>query len=147
MIDRKTEADIKTLKSFLELWAKFHSIYNDTISKGTITKEDEAKFLETKDLIRNKYEVLGNSLEFKYMPHSRLTDPVNDILSLNGILFMSEKHLKRLNDDWKDSYIFLNNILERLKSKKRRLEEFNPVRVYLKRFLERRINPSAHPRP
>ena len=80
---------------------------------------------------------MKNNLEFKYMPHARLTDPVNDILSLNTIRLMSEKNLKKLNDDWRDSYIFLNNILERLKNKKRRLEQFNPVSVYLKRFFER----------
>lgn len=137
MIDKKTESDIKAVKGFLEFWMKFHSIYNDTISRGTITKDDEAKFLETKGLIQTKYDSLKGGLEFKYMPHHRLTDPVSEILLLNGILFMSEKHLKKVNEDWRDSYIFLNNILERLKDKKRRLEEFNPMAVFLKRFFGR----------
>ncbi len=136
MIDKKVETDIKDLKSFLELWMKFHSIYNDTISKGTITKDDESKFLETKGLIFNKYDELKKSLEYRYMPHARLTDPVNDILSLDGVLFMSEKHLRKLNEDWRDSYVFLNNILERLKSRKRKIEEFNPIAVFFKRFLK-----------
>lgn len=137
MIDKKTEADIKALNGFLEYWVKFHSIHDDIIKKDIITKEEEAHFLETKTLIQQKYDSLKNSLEFKYMPHARLTDPVNDILGLNTIRFMSEKNLRKLNDDWRDSYIFLNNILERLKNKKRRLSTFNPVSVYLKRFFER----------
>ena len=137
MIDRKTEADIKAINSFLEFWVKFHSIYNAIISKELITKDDESKFLETKALIQNKYDALKNNLEFKYMPHTRYTDPVNDILALKGIRFIAEKNLKKLDADWKDSYIFLNNILERLKNTKRRLEAFNPVGVFLKRFFER----------
>lgn len=137
MIDKKTEYDIRSLNSFLEFWMKFHSFYNELKRKELITQEDERKFLETKGLIQTKYGVLKNGLEFKYMPHARLTDPVNDILSLNTIRFMSERNLKKLDDDWKDSYIFLNNILERLKNKKRRLEQFNPISVYLKRLLER----------
>src|SRR3989338_3137220 len=138
MIDKKTEADIRGLGSFLELWGKFHAIYSDIISKETIVKEDEAKFLETKGLIQGKYNPLKNNLDFKYMPQARFTDPVDDILALGRILNISEKNINRLNEDWKDSYIFLNNILERLKNKRRRLEGFSPVGVFIKRFFERR---------
>ena len=138
MIDKKTEADIKMMSDFLELWIKFHSIYKEMASKGIITKDDEMKFLETKEIIQKKYEAMKGRLEFKYMPYSRLTDPVSDILSLDRISFISERNLKKLNEDWRDSYIFSNNILERLKSKKRRIGEFNPVGVFFKRMFERR---------
>ncbi|MFA6078908.1 MAG: hypothetical protein WC779_04095 [Candidatus Omnitrophota bacterium] len=137
MIDKKTESDIKAVKSFLEFWVKFHSIYNNTISKELITQEDEIKFLETKDIIKSKYEEVKGDFEFKYMPHMRLTDPVSDILSLSGVRFISEKNMKKAGDNWKDSYVFLNSILERLKNKKRRLEQFNPIGVFFKRTFER----------
>jgi hypothetical protein len=71
------------------------------------------------------------------MPHSRLTDPVSDILSLNSMRFVSEKNLRKMEEDWRDSYIFLNSVLERLTSKKNRLEQFNPIGVYIKRIFER----------
>jgi len=137
MIDRKTETDIKNVKGFLEYWVKFHSIYNDIITKDIITKEDETKFLETKELIRSKYGELKQDLEFKYMPHTRLTDPVDDILAVATIRFMAEENLRKLDDDWRDSYIFLNNIVERLNNKKRRLEDFSAVSVFFKRLFER----------
>ena len=54
MIDKKTEADIKLVKAFLELWTKFHSIYSDIISKDRITTEDEERFLETKSIVWNR---------------------------------------------------------------------------------------------
>ncbi len=136
MIDKKTEADIKIVKGFIEFWVKFHSIYSSINHKETISKEEEVKFLETKELIRSKYEGLKNSLDFKYMPHTRLTDPVNDIMLINNIRFMAERNLKKSENDWKDSYVFLNSILERLENKKRRLGQFNPMAVFLKRLLE-----------
>lgn len=136
MIDKKTESDIKIVKSFLEFWVKFHSIYSDVVSKDNITKEEELKLLETKGLIRNKYEELKGSLDFKYAPHSRLTDPVKDILQLDNVRFMAEKNLKKVEDDWRDSYVFLNSILERLKNKKRRLEQFSSAGVFIKRFFD-----------
>ena len=136
MIDKKIESNIKLVKSFLEFWAKFHSAYNDCISSQIISKDDEDKFLETKAMIKDKYSYLTNTLDFKYVPHGRLTDPVNDILLLHNVRFVSEKNLKKLQDDWRDSYIFLNNILERLKNNKRRMEEFNPIGVFFKRAAE-----------
>lgn len=138
MIDKRTESGIKAMKDFLELWAKFHSIYTGAISKDVISSDDEHKFLETKNIIKNKYEELKNSFDLKYMPHGRMTDPASDILSVETIRFISEKNLKKLENDWKDSYIFLNNIMERLKDKKRRLEDFNPIGVFFKRALERK---------
>ncbi|MFA6321324.1 MAG: hypothetical protein WCY36_05645 [Candidatus Omnitrophota bacterium] len=137
MKDKKTEIDIKTMNSFLEFWGKFHSIYSGTLGKGIITKEDEDKFLETKLTMRSKYEELKGSLEYRYMPHSRLTDPVTDILSIQTIRFISEDNLKKLNNDWKDSYIFLNNIFERLKTRKRRFKEFSELGVFFKRIREK----------
>ena len=136
MIDKKTESDIKIIKGFLEFWVKFHSIYSNTVSRETISKEEESKFLETKELIRSKYQSLRTGLEFKYMPHGRLTDPVSDILAIDNVRFMAEKNLKKLEGDWKDSYVFLNNILERLENKKRRLDQFNPMGVFVKKFFE-----------
>ena len=133
MIDKKIEEDMKSVKGFLEFWSKFHSIYVNAISKELITKEDEAKFLETKELMKAKYDELKASLELNYVLRTRLTDPASDILALNNIRFMSEKNLKKADDDWKDSYVFLNSILERLKDKRRRLEQFNPVGVFFKR--------------
>lgn len=130
---RKLEPNIKAAKSFLEVWTKFHSIYSGIIQKEIISKEDEERFMESLYMIRNKYEDLKGGLDYKYMPHARLTDPVSDILSLNGIRFMSEKNLKRLNDNWRDSYVFLNNILEQLKGTKKRMDELNPVGAFFKK--------------
>jgi hypothetical protein len=138
MIDRKTESDIKSVKGFLEFWGKLHFLYSSTISKERITKEDEDAFLRAKSALRSKYEAMKAGMEFNYMPHTRLTDPVGEILGLERINFISEKSLKKLEDDWRDSYVFLNSILERLENKKRRLEQFNPVGVFFKKIFDRR---------
>jgi hypothetical protein len=137
VIDRKTEQDIRILEEFLEFWMKFHTVYGGLIMRATISEEDESKFLEQKEMIGKKYEELVSALDFRYTQHGRLTDPVSDILALEGVRLMSEKNMHKREDDWRDSYVFLNSILERLKNKKRRLEQFNAVGVFFKRVLER----------
>lgn len=138
MIDKKIESDIKCVKGFLEYWEKLHSIYNSITASTSLAKEDEDRFLESKNMVKTKYDELLKMMEFKYMPHGRMTDPVLDILDLQSLHFISEKKLKKVNDDWKDSYVFLNNILEHLKNNRRRMEQFNPVGVFFKRVLERK---------
>lgn len=137
MIDKKTESGIKEVKSFMEFWTKFHHIYKDTISREIISKEDEDKFLETKRMIGDKYIELNGMMEFKYMPRGRVTDPVSDILGIGGMRFISEDNLRKLDNDWKSSYIFLNSILERLKNKRKRLEDFSTIGVFFKRMFNR----------
>ncbi len=139
MIDKRTEDNIKDTKSFLESWGKFHQTYINLISKGTFTKDDEAVFFDTKMILSERYSVLTSSLEFKYMPYNRLSDPVSEILGLDNISCMSEKRIKKIEDSWNDSYIFLNKILERLKNRRKRLENFSAVGVRIKRFMERML--------
>ncbi|MDP2912989.1 MAG: hypothetical protein Q8N91_03170 [Candidatus Omnitrophota bacterium] len=137
MIDKKIESEVKAMKNFLELWGKFHAIYTETISKEIISREDEERFLDTLRMIKGRYEELKGALDFRYMPHARLTDPVTDVLALKGIGFMSEKNLKKLNEDWRDSCVFLNNILEQLKNARKRAEELNPIGVFFRKVVAR----------
>jgi len=140
MIEKRTEENIKDLKSFLESWTKFHQLYNDIITKNLLTKEDETIFFDEKEIVSKQYGALKDKMEFKYMPFNRLTDPISEILGIDNVSYMSEKKTKRLEDNWNDSYIFLNNILERLKNRKRRLDHFSTTGVWIKRMFERIVN-------
>jgi hypothetical protein len=136
MIDRKTEESIKFLKTFVESWRKFHQLYLELAAKNIVTKEDEGVFSDTRELMAKRYSALKESLEFTYMPYNRLTDPVTDILDMNCVFYMSEERSRKIEEHWVDSYIFLNKILERLENRKRRLEHFSAVGVWMKRVLE-----------
>lgn len=138
MIYKRAASDLKELRSFLEFWEKFHSVYEDMLSKAVLSADDEAKFLETKKIIREKYEALKKALDFRYAPHSRLTDPVSEVLQVENVRFISERNLKKAEDDWRDSYIFLNSIMERLYENKRRTGSDSPAGAFLKRIFARR---------
>jgi len=137
MIDKRTEENIKDLGSFVESWLKFQGLYRQLVSKERVSREDEDIFFETKKIMAERYDALKANLDFKYVPFSRLTDPVSEVLALENVLNMSEKRSRKIEADWNDSYIFLNNIIERLENRKRRLEDFNPLGVWVKRFRER----------
>ena len=111
MIDKKTEAAIKSVKSFLEVWTQLHSMYGQILSRDIITKDDEDKFLSSKDMVAKKYSDLGSGLDFKYLPRSFYRS-CERYTSHRRYTVRVEKSLKKIDDDWQDSYVFLNSILE-----------------------------------
>lgn len=138
MTDKKLETNIRMTKTLLEMWTKLHSLYADILSRGLVTDEDESKFMESKEMVARRYAELRDMLDFKYTPHNRMTDPVADILSLRNMRLMSEKTALKLDADWKDSYVFLNSVLERLENRKRRIGGINPISLLVKRMLVRK---------
>ncbi len=136
MTNKKISSDIQAMKNFLEFWGRFHSIYGDIIAKDIITAEDENKFLETKVILNTKYDEMNKALVSRYMPHGRMTDPVGGILSMKTIRFMSEDNLKKIENDWKDSYVFLNSVMEQLKGQKSVSDNLNPVSSFFRRIFE-----------
>jgi len=137
MIDKRIALNLEELKGFLEFWEKFHSLYEEMLSKAVLSADDEGKFLETRAIIREKYEALKNSLDFRYAPHTRLTDPVSEVLGVEKIRFMSEESLRKTEDDWRDSYIFLNSILERLYENKWRVKNASSAGAFLRKIFAR----------
>jgi len=106
------------VKEFLELWVKFNQLYKDAMKKSTITQEEEQSFLETKSIIARKFQALADSLSIDRSTIERTYDIINQILSLKGISTLSEPELKKIDNDWHESYIFLNRLLGHLEAKR-----------------------------
>jgi len=108
--------DIIKTKEFIELWKKFNQIYKEAMGKASITEEEEALFLETKSIVARKFQTLVDSLAMERATIDRTYDVINQILSLGSILTVSEEALRKLNNDWHQSYISLNRLLGHLEA-------------------------------
>ena len=116
MQDRK-EAIIKT-KEFLELWKKFDHICKDAMKKTSITEEEEDLFLDTKSVVARKLQILVDSLPVERTTVDRAFDIINKIISLKSIATLSEEALRKINNDWHQTYISLNRLLGHLEAQK-----------------------------
>jgi len=101
---------IARTKEFMQLWVKFHQLYVEAMNKTSITPEEEEAFLETKSIIARKFQALADSLSIDRSITDRTYDVINQILSLDSISTLSEPTLKKLENDWHESYISLNRI-------------------------------------
>lgn len=109
---------INKTREFMELWIKFHQIFKEAMSKSSITPEEEELFLQTKSMLARKFQTLADSMSIDRPTVDRAYDVINQILSLKGISTLSELTLKKIENDWHESYISLNRLLGHLEAQK-----------------------------
>jgi hypothetical protein len=115
-------------KEFIELWKKFNQIYKEAMGKTAITEEEEDLFLETKSIVARKFQTLVDSLAIERSTIDRTYDVINQILSLRSISTLSEESLRKISNDWHQSYISLNRLLGHLEAQKDSLAEKDRVK-------------------
>jgi hypothetical protein len=113
-----SKESIAKTKEFIELWKKFNQIYKEAMGKTAITEEEEDLFLETKSIVARKFQTLVDSLAIERSTIDRTYDVINQILSLRSISTLSEECLRKINNDWHQSYISLNRLLGHLEAQK-----------------------------
>ncbi|MFH1380812.1 MAG: hypothetical protein ABIH57_01385 [Candidatus Omnitrophota bacterium] len=133
MIDLKLEANIKNTKEFIELWTKFHQIFEKTISEPLVNNEKEAEFASVRKLLNSRFEDLMDSLDIKPLKRFVMCTAICNILALEELSNMSDEKMKNFNTDWDESSKFLYGILDRLNRKKNRIGDFNKFAFVIKR--------------
>lgn len=109
---------INRTKEFMELWIKFHQIFKEAMNKSSITPEEEESFLQTKSMLARKFQTIVDSVSIDRPTVDRAYDVINQILFLKGISTLSEQTLKKMENDWHESYISLNRLLGHLEAQR-----------------------------
>ena len=117
MAAKRYEEMIKQVKDFIELWVKFHDLYQEAITKEKITPEEEKTFLETKSLIARKYQKLLDTLGIDPTPEDKTFNVISQVLSLSSVSSISDMQMSKIESDWHESYISLNKILGSLEGR------------------------------
>lgn len=120
--------DIGKTKEFIELWKKFNQIYKESMGQTAITEEEEELFLETKSIVARKFQTLVDSLAIERSTIDRTYDVINQILSLRSISTFSEESLRKIGNDWHQSYISLNRLLGHLEAQRDTVSEKDRIR-------------------
>ena len=138
MKDKKLEENIKKAGHFIEIWNKFHDIFENATSREYVDESGEKEFLSTKTLVSSRYEDLMDSLGVKPLKRFIINPSLYNILSLDNLSIMSDEKLKTVGKDWNESCRFLTALQKRLESKKRRLKDFNKFAFVVKNKMRRK---------
>ena len=134
MIDKVLETKIKRTKDFLELWAKFHSLYKSALSKPSIPKEDEELFLHTKEVLSPRYGELRGVVKAELGKAAHGQDVILELLGMESMQALSDTAMERVQKQWKDSIAVLNSVLEELENKNRRIDKISPLSYFIKKI-------------
>jgi hypothetical protein len=139
MIDKELELQIKRVKEFMQLWIKFHDMYKNSLSREAISPEDEKTFLETKSLIARKYQALKTLLGTSVSYDDRALDVVSHVLSLKGVADISDVSMRKIENDWHNSYIQLNKLLGELEGRQDNLQKISRLGLFANRLRQNAV--------
>ncbi len=135
MVDKELEKKIKQIKEFMELWVKFHELYKSATKNRVISPDEEKAFLETKSLIARKYQALMDNLNIEPTAEDKTMDIISQVLSLETVSSISDMQMRKIENDWHDSYISLNKLLGKLENKREDFAKMRTGKIMMKRIL------------
>ncbi len=125
MIDKELEEKIKKTKEFMELWMKFHELYQAAQKKEIIDAQEERAFLETKSLITRKYQALTDFLGVAPTSEDKTFEVISQVLSLQGVSAFSDVQIEEIENGWHRSFLLLNKLLGGFENRKETLAKIN----------------------
>lgn len=118
MSNEPTEAQIRQLENYVELWKQF-SHYLQLAESGKYSAEDEAQFLEVKSLLTQELELVLTELEGKTPPRSEIHALIANAPSLRFLGEARDDSLRTAENQWHKLYIGWQALLGQLKAKRR----------------------------
>ena len=116
MTEKDLKTNIKNTRDFIDLWGKFHDLFQSASRREAITREEENLFLETKSLVADKYTSLKGFLKPYLAADEGTMDVIADVLSLKGMTTISDDALRRIEQNWDHSRDVLNRISKQLEA-------------------------------
>ncbi|MCK4262123.1 hypothetical protein KAU86_00095 [bacterium] len=127
MRNKKLERKIVLLKEFIDEWIRFRDFLKGDLKDSEVSAEEERKFLEIKSLIARKYQGLVQALGEEFSPDNRITEIISQAVSLEGLAGTSGMRFGKIENDWHQSYIRLNEFLGGLESQRDQIAKISRV--------------------
>mgnify|MGYP006287064707 CR=1 FL=1 len=136
MIDQDLERRLADCKELLQLWHNFHQYFKLGV-KGSdkITHEREADFLALKSRIAMMHDSFMDSLKHDQEIGQHVLSLVERSITLKHLTKLSIAEVKKMEIEWHESYLLLNETVALLEEQKENLAEISPTKYKTKKFL------------
>jgi hypothetical protein len=122
MIDLDLERKVADCGQLLKLWRVFHDFFAIAVKGEDITAAKEAQFLEVKSHIAMLHDSFMESLEHDQNIGQNILAIVSRSITLKHVNRMSNAEIKKIEIEWHESYLLLNETVGLLEEKKQELE-------------------------
>ncbi len=121
MIDLKLEKQLEDCRNLAATWRKFHDFFAIGVKGTDVTPDKEATFLENKSNIAMLHDVFMEVLTHDQNIGQNVLSIVSRCITLRHINKLSIAEIKKIEIEWHESYLLLNETIGYLEEKKEKL--------------------------
>ena len=125
MIDPAVERQYADTRELLALWNTFHQFFSIGVKSENITPEKENQFLEIKSRIAMLHDSFMEALTANQNIGQEVLNIITRAITLKHLGRLSTADTKKMEIEWHEAYLLLNDTVAALEQKRRELSEIN----------------------
>ncbi len=133
MIDPVVERQYSDTKELMSHWNTFHQFFNLGVKGENITPEKENQFLDLKSRIAMLHDSFMDALTSNQNVGQDVLSVITRAITLKGVNRLSTADTKKLETEWHDVYLLLNDTIAVLEQKRQDLDAINESQFRAKR--------------
>ncbi|GAB4314765.1 MAG: hypothetical protein Kow0059_06710 [Candidatus Sumerlaeia bacterium] len=136
MIDPKLEEQISATQQLLQIWQRFHEYFTFGLKGTDIDAQREREFLQIKSQIALLHDTFMEALEHDLNIGQNIMSIASRCITLKGLKKLSNADVQKLEIEWHESYLLLNETVSALQEKRQQIASINPHLFKLKKSLK-----------
>jgi hypothetical protein len=125
MIDPTVERQYSDTKELLALWRTFYDYFVLGVKNDNITPDKESQFLEIKSRIAMLHDSFMESLTKNQIIGQEVLSLISRAITLRHLSKQSTADVKKMEIEWHESYLLLNETIGVLEDKRNELAQVN----------------------
>lgn len=125
MIDPEVERQYSDSKELLALWNTFHQFFSMGVKGENITPEKENQFLELKSRIAMLHDSFMDALTSNHSVGQEVLSIITRAITLKHLSRISTADLKKMEIEWHEAYLLLNDTIAALSHRREELAQIN----------------------
>jgi hypothetical protein len=121
MIDPTTERRYSDCRELMDLWSRYHDFFKVAVAQNeAVTPEKEHEFITVKSRIAMLHDSFMDCLEHDQNIGQNILSIVTRSITLKHVRRMSTAEIKKIELEWHESYLLLNETLGMLEDTRRK---------------------------
>jgi len=137
MIDPLIERRYADCRELIELWRRYHDYFKVAVQGEDLTPEKEHEFITVKSRIAMLHDVFMDSLEHDQNIGQNVLSIVTRSITLKHVRRMSTAEIKKIELEWHEAYLLLNETIGLLEDKRKRFAEVKPSQYYRSMYIKK----------
>lgn len=133
MIDPVVERQFSDTKELLALWNSFHQFFTLGVKGEGITPERENQFMELKSRIAMLHDSFMDALTTNQNVGQDVLTIITRAITLKHLGRLSTAETKKMEIEWHESYLLLNDTIAELDHKRQELAQINETQYRAKK--------------